>query len=659
MLATIAAVCVGCNAGDDAPEYQYQSRLVKQAFLNSEITIYDGKEIEIQGIGFVVGDKVIFRTAEGDYTATITYVEDTSAIFLAPDMPQGVYTLYIGRGEKTQKVANITVWTTLSVEIPEKDGCSLRGIVYTQVKDATSGEEVQMTNVGVEGVWVSDGVNFTQTDENGYYWLESDKRFGYVFVCLPSGYLPATGSNAVPGFWKAVSIDPHLSEQCNFELKASDTTDHQVFFATDLHLANRSVGDNAINDLTMFREGFIKDSKALAEIYGSNTFLVTMGDLTWDAHWYKTSFMPEQYVKEMKDYPLVTFNGMGNHDNNPYVQGDNLGSKIYRTTIAPTYYSFDLGNVHYIILDDIEWINTNGTNGFVGERNYYERVDDTQLAWLQEDLSHVADKNNPVVVCSHSQLYANWNANRNPTKYLQNADKVLDCFNGFSNVHFMTGHAHYNMTMELRDNVIEHNVGAICETWWQSSAASMLDGRGINRDGTPAGYSVFEFKGGDLKWYYKSIGFDKSLQFRAYDMNNVLQTAKRWDTYLSKQTEQERENDGVDYKDLDDNVIYINVWDYDSKWKIEVWEDGTPLTVTRTFDRDPLHTLTTDLPLAKSGNLVASNASTKTPHMWMVTTKEDDTDISIKVTNRFGEEFTHEMTGRKKRNSFEISTYIK
>ena len=170
LLATVAAVCVGCNGGDDAPEYEYQTRLVKQAFLNSEISVYEGKEIEIQGIGFVLGDKIIFRSAEGDYTAEIASIDDTSAIFLAPDMPQGNYTLYIARADKTQKVSNITVWSTISIDIPEKDGCSLRGIVYEQVKvtDEETGN-VTMNNVGLAGVWVSDGVNFAQTDENGYY----------------------------------------------------------------------------------------------------------------------------------------------------------------------------------------------------------------------------------------------------------------------------------------------------------------------------------------------------------------------------------------------------------------------------------------------------------------------------------------------------------
>ncbi len=45
------------------------------------------------------------------------------------------------------------------------------------------------------------------------------------------------------------------------------------------------------------------------------------------------------------------------------------------------------------------------------------------------------------------------------------------------------------------------------------------------------------------------------------------------------------------------NVVYINVWNYDPAWKVEVREDdGSPLEVKRVFDRDPLHTITFDIP---------------------------------------------------------------
>jgi hypothetical protein len=56
--------------------------------------------------------------------------------------------------------------------------------------------------------------------------------------------------------------------------------------------------------------------------------------------------------------------------------------------------------------------------------------------------------------------------------------------------------------------------------------------------------------------------------------------------------------------------------------------------------------------------LIEERASVRTPHIWQVVTDEDDTDLTIKVTNRFGEEFVQTLTGRGKRNKFDTTAYF-
>ena len=41
---------------------------------------------------------------------------------------------------------------------------------------------------GIAGVAVSDGINVVVTDAKGNYQLQSDKKYGYVFISTPSGY---------------------------------------------------------------------------------------------------------------------------------------------------------------------------------------------------------------------------------------------------------------------------------------------------------------------------------------------------------------------------------------------------------------------------------------------------------------------------------------
>lgn len=99
-----------------------------------------------------------------------------------------------------------------------------------------------------------------------------------------------------------------------------------------------------------------------------------------------------------------------------------------------------------------------------------------------------------------------------------------------------------------------------------------------------------------MKWSYKGIGEPAGYQFRTYDMNTVKKHLDN-STYKALLAQYaSRDNKGDDYGKVGDNVVYINVWNYDPAWKVEVREDGSPLEVKRVFDRDPLHTITFDIP---------------------------------------------------------------
>ena len=60
------------------------------------------------------------------------------------------------------------------------------------------------------------------------------------------------------------------------------------------------------------------------------------------------------------------FNIMGNHDNDPYCAGDWIAENKFREVVGPTYYSFNLGSIHYVVLDNVEYINTGGSQGVIG-----------------------------------------------------------------------------------------------------------------------------------------------------------------------------------------------------------------------------------------------------------------------------------------------------
>ena len=68
---------------------------------------------------------------------------------------------------------------------------------------------------------VSDGVAITLTNKNGEYSLHSDKKYGYVFYTLPSGYEPETESNGwQPKIYALLnSGNPVFKENHDFRVK--------------------------------------------------------------------------------------------------------------------------------------------------------------------------------------------------------------------------------------------------------------------------------------------------------------------------------------------------------------------------------------------------------------------------------------------------------
>ena len=97
-------------------------------------------------------------------------------------------------------------------------------------------------------------------------------------------------------------------------------------------------------------------------------------------------------------------------------------------------------------------------------------------------------------------------------------------------------------------------------------------------------YRVLDTSGKELKTYYKCIGFDNGYQFRCYDLNNCHITASRFapsyknpadiDTWLANGYGFDSSDYNSDGTPKIPNRVLINVFAYDTNWKVEVLEDG-------------------------------------------------------------------------------------
>ena len=303
--------------------------------------------------------------------------------------------------------------------------------------------------------------------------------------------------------------------------------------------------------------------------------------------------------------------------------------------------------MHYVLLDNVRYINTGGAEGVVGERNYEGVIVDPQMEWLRKDLTYLTDPSTPIVVAMHVNLYRNpliAGGSQLDLLSLDNGSALQSLLARFDRVEVLTGHTHLNFTVE-KDNLMEHNVAAVCGTWWWTGKEGYADNY-ICKDGSPAGYAVWDQNGTDSQWYYKGTGEGRDYQFRTYDLNECHITAAK---YAPGASEEDLARYTGSYATArTDNKVLINVWGYDPAWKVEVSENGIPLAVTRVSAKDPLHLISYEaLRLDKGATPTSSFETDATGHMFEVTASSATSTLDIRVTDRFGRVYT-EQTIRPK-----------
>lgn len=594
-----------------------------------------GSDFSFQGSGFAAGDKLIFTSltdATKTFTITLKSVTATDCTFTIPaGFVTSSYRITVVRGSESLALGSSTIEIPFKT-LPEIDGMTVKGTVYA-------------AGIGVANVVVSDGVEVTKTDQNGAYYLASKKNKNFVFISIPGGYEVDNNNSILPSFHKTFSANATTSEYIDFEIKAINNDKHVMLALGDMHLANRN------NDVSQFQNGFLTDAAKTITKYkneGYKVYGLTLGDMTWDAYWYENNYSFGQYLNLMKSINIPVFHTIGNHDNDPYINADWQSETAFRSTLGPTYYSFNVGKVHYIVLDNVQYLNAGGAQGTIGDRNYNGVIIADQIAWLKKDLAMITDKSTPIVIAMHIQLN---NAptlsgqNETATLRLNNSTEFINTLTGFTDVNVLTGHTHVCYAYENNTNLMEHNSGAICATWWWTGRSGYANNH-ICKDGAPGGYAIWKFNDKNYDWRYKSINYEENYQFRAYDLNKVHITAAK---YAPNSTEAKLDPYKGPYANANtNNEILVNVWGFDKKWKVEILENGTPLTVSRVRTLDPLHIISYEaLRVNANAEPTEDFVTTNSSHFFKAKANGAITPIEIRVTDRFGNVYSENMVRPK------------
>ena len=578
-------------------------------------------------------------SAEIAFRATLGWTASSSADWLTVEPKSGEAgdaSITVSAGPLTEE-ASRTATVTLNCDK------AMRAIEVSQGQNGQPTDfnvygKVSCDGAGVPGVLVSDGIEIVQTDAQGNYYLKSGKKWNYVFITIPSGY-EAPLDGILPSFWKELEQDADTAEQVDFELVQAPNDNYTLLVLGDMHLARRT------GDLAQFEKvaGFM--NRTIAEAPGK-VYCLTLGDMTWDMYWVSNNYSFAEYLETMNGlfHGVPFFHTMGNHDNEMEVGGDWEKAWKYTRNLSPDYYSFNLGKIHYIVMDDMDF--TDVEAGQDNRSKYKKNFTAEQLEWLKKDLSYVA-KGTPVFVTAHEPLARpsgiEWGEELNGKD--ADLDTFIGIFDGYP-VRFLSGHTHNIFNRSWTDSFTEHNSGAVCASWWWSGY--ITPGIHIAQDGTPGGYTVWTVNGTDLTHYYQAALQSPDYQFRAYDMNSVKATI----------TEDLSEHSGYPkyYNHIQgygDNVILVNVWDYDDDWTVEISENGTPLSVSEVGVYDPLHIYAMTIPRLNKYNTTTFSTA-KWRHFFKATASAADTPVTVRVTDRYGKVFTEEMVRPK---AFSVDEY--
>lgn len=621
-------IACGDSNTDEAPTDDFDVRFE----LPATVDVAKGGELTFtvkEGKSPQTTDSFLLEGGGISYLCSILSVSSESfTVRLADECESGSYTAYLKRDARKKSIGKIYINIVDKIDFEPSAGTTVFGLV--------SSEEGPVANVVV-----SDGTEVTVTDDKGIYELKSAKKWGYVFISVPSGYEVAA-EGVFPQFYQTLKGAADVVEQKDFKLTKVDGQDrYKLFLLGDMHLANRT------NDAAQFTQ-FTTDLNAyMAQHSGQKMYALTLGDMTWDLYWYKNNYALPQYRetinRQVKN--LQIYHTMGNHDNDFMTTSDYDAAVKYVDCIGPTFYSFNIGQVHYVVMDNIDCSAYDGTDS----RNYVKKLSNEQLKWLAKDLAYV-DKSTPLIVAMHAQIYKPTSTGFAFDHDSANTEALLAALDGYE-VHFVTGHTHkvYNITPD--DDVVkgrdihEHNSGAICASWWWSG--NLTPGVHVSIDGAPGGYAIWDIDGIDFAWLYKSTGWPEEYQFRSYDLNNVSFSMDDVPNIPSNVLIQLAYKKYVNaYPENSDNEVLIKIWNWNSNWELSVVDErGKTLEYTSVWAYDPLHIAALSVPRFNNSGITStpSFVTESATNFFKVKADDADVDLTITVKDEFGHTWTEEM----------------
>lgn len=464
---------------------------------------------------------------------------------------------------------------------------------------------------GLAGVLVSNQHDFVKTDRNGRWSLVATNDTIF-FVVKPRGFRTPVDENNLPRFYyihkpqgspplKYPGVAPTgpLPKNINFPLRRQEEPKRfaALFF-----------GDTQPRDL---REVDYITRDIIEPLIGRHDakFGVTLGDIAFDD---LNTFEPLAASIALLGIPW--YNVLGNHDLNFDADHDHHSDETFERVFGPSYYSFDYGPTHFVVLDDVVW---QGAKTQPDNRGRYKAgLGKAQLDWLAKDLANVPS-NQLVVLMMHI-----------PINEIEEREQLYRLLETRPFALSVSAHTHYQehrfITREdgWRGPEPHHHVVNVTTSgsWWQGAPDENGVPHTTMRCGAPNGYAIFTFDGNQY-----------GIEFRA---------ARRPATYQM----QIEAPAAVPAGETAGKPIYVNVFGGSDRSKVE-WRLGKgefrPMTKVR--EADPAYARLHERDKSLQAPYRPLPAPIASPHLWKAQLPgripRGTVVIEVKTTDMFGQTY--------------------
>lgn len=486
---------------------------------------------------------------------------------------------------------------------------TIQGYVFHDVSRNARYERAAAED-GIEGVAVSNGHEVVLTDENGRYELPAYDDMT-VFITKPSAYDTPVDEDNVPQFFyhhlpkgspdlRFGGLPPTgpLPQAVNFplvEAEDSDQADCAVIGDTQTY-SNRELG--------YLRDGVVTDLIERDDLDQCGALIV--GDVAGD----DLGLYPR--IKEVMSAAEVPVRAVpGNHDLDWDATTDDHSFDTFMREIGPEYYSYDIGNVHFVGLDNVRYPctpeedNADGEHGFCDDPanhpTYNGVLGEEQLAWLENDLSLVPE-DRLIVIATHIPIVAF--VDQYSTKHQTDDARALYALLEERPALSVSGHAQtvenmlagdryagWNQAVGVQELPFTHiTAGAASGSWWTGNLD--IDGlpEAIQRGGAPPGYLNLAIDGNEVTETWRATRRPEEQQMSLSVSSPFF---REWYTVLTNWANEGQEPSAVPPRNLNDlgdpNLLVREdlTRNGGSHLVANVWNGTTDTTVTVQIDDHP------------------------------------------------------------------------